>query len=163
MNRPYLRVALLSCLLALCALAATEEWRFEGTNDIFQITSDGKGGCAVTRITGVLGPAPTGDVLWFDRKGQLVYQGGISNLLGGGIAVCTRDNLVYGDVRDTNIVVHVNADGAATILPASAGTINHLPWRYFYNGSHVNDKKGYFVVVTETNANEVALVRYLYK
>jgi hypothetical protein len=154
---------LLPLAFATCSLAATEEWRYDGTNEIFQITADGKGGCAITRVTDLGGADVSGDVLWFDKKGQLIYQGGLSNLLGGGIIVCTPKDLVVGDIRRTNLVVHVTRDGTASELPAAAGTLNRPPGRYIASKLVVYDAKGFFAMVSDTNANAYSLVRYRHK
>jgi hypothetical protein len=163
MRLDYARVVVLLSALALGAFAATEEWRYGGTNVIFQIIADGKGGCAVTRVIDISGTSLNGDVLWFDKKGQLLYQSGLSNIIAGGIAACTTENLVYCDMRATNVVIHVTADGTATVLPAMAGTLNRIPIFFYISDTRVSDKQGFFASESDTNANSVALVRYRHK
>ncbi len=151
--------------MALCALlacvgaqAATEQWTYSGLTGIFQIVADGVGGCAMTRIIG--GFDDSCDVVWLNKKGELLYQDGISNVLRGGILVCTPKNLVYADVRATNMVVHVAANGTATTLPAAAHTLNRPPLPYPIYWHLMADSKGFFAIRTDTNTLAATLVRY---
>ncbi|MCX7005524.1 MAG: hypothetical protein NTV22_19970 [bacterium] len=148
-------VAVLACA---CATAATEQWTYSGLTGIFQIVADGAGGCAMTRYAGAFDDSS--DVVWLNKKGALIYQAGISNVLRGGIMVCTPKNLVYADMRDTNMVVHVAADGTATIVPAAAHTLNRTPLPYPIYWQLMADSKGFFATRTDTNTMAATLVRY---
>ena len=150
--------ALLLATVCLPAAAATEQWTYDGLTGVFQLVADGAGGCAMTRIGG--SSMYSGEVVWLNNRGELIYQDGLSNTIyGGGIMVCTPAQLVYGDVRGSNIVIHVSQSGAVT-LPAEPNTMNTSPL-YLPIYQHVlADSKGFFAVRTDTNTLAVSVVRY---
>jgi len=151
-------LALVAVLACACAQAATEQWTYSGLTGIFQIVVDGAGGCAMTRYAGSFGD--DSDIVWLNKKGALIYRAGVSNVLHGGIMACTPKNLVYADMRDTNLVVHVAADSTATILPAAANTLNRTPLPYPIYWQRMADSKGFFAIRTDTNTMATTLVRY---
>jgi hypothetical protein len=140
------------------ARAATEAWTYSGLTGIFQIVADGAGGCAMTRMDS--GDVQDGEVVWLDKKGALLYQAGISNVLRGGILVCTSKHLVYSDLRATNLVIHVALDGTATVLPAAANTFNRSSAALPIYQQAMADAKGFFAIRTDTNTLAATLVRY---
>jgi hypothetical protein len=143
------------------ARAATEAWTYSGLTGIFQIVADGAGGCAITHTATRF--MENGEVVWLDKKGALLYQAGISNVLHTGILICTPKNLVYSDMRATNLAIHVALDGTATLLPAAADTFNRAPSQYPIYQQFLADAKGFFAVRTDTNTMAATLVRYTNK
>lgn len=150
--------ALLLTIVCLPAAAATEQWTYDALTGVFQLVADGGGGGAMTRISG--SSMYHGDIVWLNNRGELIYHAGVSNIVqGGGIMVCTPTQLVYGDVRGSNIVMHVTTDGEA-LVPAEPNTMNTSPL-YLPIYQHVlADSKGFFAVRTDTNTLAVSVVRY---
>lgn len=143
-------------LFMAAADAATQQWTYSGSNGVYQIMVDGKGGCVVFRIT----HPPKGDIVWLDKKGNPLYTVGVSNITVGRILTCTPKTLIYTDSREVPAVFQVDAKGTHTRLPAAAGTYNAIttPFPMFTNKA--TDKKGFFAVNTKTNPLSVTVIRF---
>lgn len=163
MNATRLAGFVLAAILAAGAAGgATEEWTYGGLSGVVQLVANGSGGCVLTRSTGV--GVNKGEIVWLDAAGQVRYLAGVSNLIhGGGILVSTPTDLVYGDLWQTKVVVHVNAKGEATIVPAAPGTVNGSPATVPLHFQRMDDKKGFFAVRVNTNTAAATVVRYSYK
>ena len=157
MKTPVLAALILlsTVLLSLSVTAATREWSYDGSNGVYQIVSDGNGGCALLRIV-----AGGGEVVWLNKKGEVQYQTIVSNVAVGGIVYCTPKNLVFADERERPVVYHVDKKGAVQELPADPHTFNTPLILFPILPNRLADKKGFFAVITETNANINTCVRY---
>ena len=143
--------------------AATQQWTFESTNAFMRIVPDSKGGCAII-VGQITGPPYPGKLLWFDRAGVIKYQTGISNIQYGTAIECTEKRLVFIDQRPDPEVNLVDETGTVTKIPSAAGTVNAasggtIPFVFLRNAV-VDDKKGFFLVISTTNGVTNTLVRY---
>jgi len=149
----------LAVVFTISVESATEEWSYDcGSNLVYQALADGKGGAAM-----IFGYTPTNVTLvWFDKKGSVIYQTGLSNVMVFGIVGCTSKDLIYSDLYpDTGIqVFHVNSKGDKETIPADPGTFNTPTAMVPYYSNKSNDKKGFFVSFTDTNNPNTFFVRY---
>ena len=152
-------VLFLDVFLTIPVESATEEWSYDcGSNIVYQAYTDGKGGAAM-----VYGSTSTNITLvWFDKKGDIIYQTGLSNIMVMGIAGCTSKDLIYTDIYpDTGVhVFHVNSKGDKETIPADPNTFNTTMALGPSYGSKSDDKKGFFVSFTDTNTLNTSFVRY---
>ncbi len=143
------------------AKAATEDWTFDSLSNIFQIVSDGKGGCAMIHNTNSL---VSPKLVWLDKSGQEIYQTTLSNIQVSTIMQCTPKQLLFSDHRSTPVFIQVDDQGVETIVPSSAGKYNMLPGLEVIPVPTINnkldDKKGFFLVRSSTNGNATKLIRY---
>ena len=150
---------LLVGFLSITVESATEEWSYDcGSNIVYQAYTDGKGGAAM-----IHGAASTNlTLVWLDKKGDIIYQAGISNIMATGISGCTSKDLIYSDVYpDTGIhVFHVNSKGEMEVIPAAPDTFNTTMSVVPSYGNKSDDKKGFFISFTNTNTLNTSFVRY---
>ena len=156
----FLIIFLLAGFLSINVESATEEWSYDcGSNVVYQAYTDGKGGAAM-----VYGSPPANTTLvWLDKKGDIIYQAGISNIMAMGITGCTSKDLIYGDLYpDTGMqVFHVNSKGDKEIIPADPDTYNTTSGMMMPSyGNKSDDKKGFFISFTDTNTLNTSFVRY---
>jgi hypothetical protein len=149
--------------------ALTEEWRYPVDGTIFQVMSDGKGGCAIAvLVTDVIHR-----VEWIDSQGLLQFDSGEMGstlpygLYTGPVHECTRRQLVFTSSYFLPVLIQVTRKG--TVIPAFAldGFIIGAPINPMisiaFPRNRFADKKGFFVINVNTNTDENTLVRYTYK
>jgi len=142
-------------LLTQTARAATEQWTFDGSNGVYQVVADGAGGCAILRLL-----SGSGEIVWLDKKGAILYQTGVSNIIAGSIAVCTPKDLVYADNRGSLAVYHVNKKGTVQKLDADPNTVNTVQTLFPLLYNNIADKTGFFAVKNQTNTMTHTVIRY---
>jgi len=150
---------LLTGFLSITVESATEEWSYDcSSNIVYLAYTDGKGGAAMVYGT----PPANMTLVWLDKKGDIIYQAGISNIMAMGITGCTSKDLIYGDsYPDTGMqVFHVNSKGDKETIPAAPDTFNTLTAMIPSYGSKSDDKKGFFITFTDTNTLNTSFVRY---
>jgi hypothetical protein len=155
---------LIAGLLACLALhAATEQWRYATGQRVAQILADGKGGCAVLY-------GDTNDhftIVWLDKKGAVRYQQ--SGQLSSGpplamLAACTSKQLLHSDLSIFYQLVQVNKKGEPRAVAALGGFVLGSPlFPAPFALSDTGDRKGFFVLNTDTNTSEDTVVRYRFK
>jgi hypothetical protein len=161
-----LAIIVIGCA-TLCAL--TEQWRYPVDGTVFQVVSDGKGGCAIAvQVTDVVYR-----VEWIDKHGQLQFDSGKMGsmlpygLYAGPIHECTRRQLVFTSAYLFPVLVQVTRTG--TVIPAFAfdGFVIGAPFNQMLPvaipRNRYADKKGFFVINVNTNTDVNILVRYTYK
>ncbi len=150
-----------SLLFSFPINAATEDWSYDGLSNIFQVVTDGKGGCAMTRSTNSLDNI---ELVWLDKTGALIYQTTISNYIISAIIDCTPTQLLFSDYRSHPVFIQVDENGVETIVPSPAGKFNMLPGtgstRFPVINTRLNDRKGFFLVRSSTNDTGATLIRY---
>jgi len=157
MNTRILLIA--ACILAACwcarSLAATEEWSFPGSNGVYQLVTDGKGGCAFVRLE-VAGMR----MIWLDHKGEVRFQKPI--ILGAqAILALSKNYLYYLDYSPPGqAVVQVDKKGADARIATDAQSIPQVPALWAVPENSVGDKKGFFVVRIETNTAQYTVSRF---
>ena len=152
------------CLASLTLVAVTEQWRYDTGEEVLQVVADGKGGCAV--FYG--GTNSTYSCVWLDRKGRILYQasGPGSGPFGIGITACSPKQLLYADFSTFPQLVQVRKQRAPVPVAALGGFVIGTPFAPVpipVPSSQVGDRKGFFVVNTNTNAEEDTVIRYSYK
>ena len=104
------------------------------------------------------------ELIWLDKKGTLIYQTTLSNIVSSTIIDCTPKQLLFADYRSGPVFIQVDNKGVETIVPSSAGKYNMLPGVELIPvpviNSRIDDKKGYFLVRSSTNENAATLIRY---
>jgi len=155
----FLILFLLTGFLSINVESATEEWSYDcGSNMVYQAYTGGKGGVAM-----IYGSAHTNlTLVWFDKKGDTIYQAGISNIMATGITGCTSKDLIYSDSDPDSgtHVFHVNSKGEMKIIPADPDTFNTTMAMMPSYCNKSDDKKGFFISFTNTNTLNTSFVRY---
>ena len=158
----YIFILIFLAAFSYTGKCATQQWTFDGMSNIVQVFADGKGGCAITRMTGEINGTNQFDIVWLDKKGAFIYSRQLADENLGIILNCTSKSLLYTDHRPTPVFVQVDDKGTESIVPSDAGKYNMLPEVSMISSqkSPVYDKKGFFVVETGTNGMSATLVRY---
>jgi hypothetical protein len=130
---------------------------------LIQLIIDGKGGCAAT-YANINSTNYQGSLVWLDHEGAIRYQTGMSNAFYGGIIECTDKHLLYTDRRPASGVYLVDETGNEAKIPAAAGTVNtanggKIPVTFLLEDM-LNDKKGFFLVSSDTNETASTVIRY---
>ena len=161
-QRILLALSVTLVLGTLAVSAATPEWSYDGTFAIiYQVVSDGKGGC------GVYGVQTNGNyhVAWLDKHGDVIYQR----------SVAPGDIIwnIYGVTRKAIVFGLQTGAGAELISVDKSGTQSGTPFPvnslYFqvglppYGTSITQDKKGYFFPLRDLLTGIFTLERYSYK
>lgn len=143
------------------AAAATELWSYDGWTQVRQILPDGKGGCAFVRLeTNLLA-----EVVWLDKKGELIYKTNINvtNTYGTrvvNILFFNKKNLFIGDVRNAvAVVIEVDTKGQETIIQHPGENVGN-PLFMLYTPSELSDKRGFFVMKTDIVTHRQRVVRF---
>ena len=160
LHKKTLAAALIS-LSVLFVFAATEQWRFTVPMMLVQVVADGNGGCA----TAALDTNGFINVFWFDKKGDIKYTSDpIPGFMPGIIQSCSKKQLVYMSMIPMPLLVQVNKKGDEKPVVSLGGFLYGRPLPGMAaNTSSLTDKKGFFVINVNTNAETSAIVRYTYK
>ncbi len=150
---------LVAVFLTSITHAATEEWNFDcGSNMVYQVYADGKGGAALVYAY----TFTNATLVWLDKKGQTIFQTGLSNLALMGIVGCTPKDLVYCDEYSGvgQQIFHVDSKGQKDTLAADPNSFNSSFNLIPSYRNESKDKKGFFVSFTDTNNYNSLFVRY---
>ena len=154
-------IIILAAIFSFASKAATEEWSYDGLSNIFQVVTDGKGGCAMTRCTNTIENI---ELHWLDKTGTLIYQTTLSNILTSSIIECTPKHLLFADYRSHPVFIQVDDKGVESVIPSSPGKYNMLPGTDLIPIPMINtkldDSKGFFLVRSSTNDSGATLIRY---
>ena len=145
----------------MAASALTEQWRYTATGAVQQIAVDGKGGCAFVAKDS----NDVSNIAWLDRKGRVLYTvAGLGSAAPLGVVIysCTPKQLLFSGALGFPVMGQVNAKGIALPVAAFGGIVIGGPMFPIELNTQA-DKKGFFVVNSDTNTLVDSIVRYTYK
>ena len=160
--KTFILALITTALMCGAAAAATQQWTYERPmSSIYQILTDGSGGCAIFAID----TNSLYRIAWLNSKGTVLYETvlppGSSSL---GLASCDKSGIIYSVVSGSSYsMVYVDKKGALTTVSDPAYQI--LPGifpSYYY--TRASDKKGFFAMKTALAPPNIStLARYSYK
>ncbi len=141
--------------------AATELWSYDGWESVRQVILDGKGGCAFIRME----TNDIAEVVWLDKKGQLVYKTNINVTNSTGffpvkILFFKKKSLFFSDFRNTlSSVIEVNNKGQETTIQSTGNNVGG-PMLMIYDQSNLSDKRGFFTIKFDVVNSRQSIVRF---
>ena len=149
-------VLFLSLGAAALASGMTEQWRYESSNEIYQVYADGNGGCALAIVD-------TNDVqtiIWLDKKGKVFFQTVLTNNVRRPIVYCTAKQLMLHDERERSVILVIDTKGQVTTLDSADRDVQDPFLNMLLPENVTVDKKGFFGFLFKPCGTGNTVIRY---